>query len=150
MSTGSFPSGAGEERIRGKLGQTFGRRLRKTFFLDAAYLPRLGYYITVTENFHHCPCCKEKKLVGARPGEGMRTECTLLQPLPPPPAFVQCVVVVLGCTVEKINLHAKFRLEGSLLSKTEVIVRTNENKFLRLGTLGLSTDGKMKISSRLL
>ena len=68
MSTGSFPSGAGEERIRGKLGQTFGRRLRKTFFLDAAYLPRLGYYITVTENFHHCPCCKEKKLVGARPG----------------------------------------------------------------------------------
>lgn len=69
MPTGSFPRGAGEERIRGKLGQTFGRRLQKTYFLDAAYLPRLVHYITVTENFHNCPCYKEKKLVGARGGD---------------------------------------------------------------------------------
>lgn len=38
---GEFSKGCGEERIRGKLGQTFGRRLRKTYFLEAAYLPRL-------------------------------------------------------------------------------------------------------------
>lgn len=83
MSTGSFPRGAGEERIWGKLGQTFGRRLRKTYSLDAAYLPRLVNYITVTEIFHHCPCYKEKTLVGARGGD---ENWMYLPAAPPPPA----------------------------------------------------------------